>query len=235
MTSPCWICGSPANSGEHKAKKSDLKDHFGTVTPRTPLYLNDVNNKNRPVKSLKSDLLKWPKFLCQYCNNNRTQPYDMAWQVISNNIHARLTTLRKNNVIRANRIFPYDTRKHMLAVHLYFVKALGCVVRAGIDLGANNIDISGFSKAILQDRCHPDIYIKFGTISLQNNLAMVRASDLNIISDRSSGLCEVAWWFYDVNGLCTLVAFAPNNELFARKECLWHPKYTNSRMIFESF
>lgn len=233
-TVPCWICGDPADSGEHKAKKTDLKDEFGPVTQSQPLFLNDATNKNRAVGSLKSDYLKWPKTMCRQCNGTRTQPYDTAWECLSRQLRNR-PGLKLGKVVRANRIFQYDSRRSLLDVHLYFVKAFGCALRAARDLESVSIDLSKFAIAIRERRNHPDIYLRFGAHSAPGGIDVVSASDLNTWSDRDEGTCHLATWFYNVNGLCTLVAYAPNNNLFVRKERLWHPQQGTSKIIFGDF
>jgi hypothetical protein len=235
MADPCWICGSPADSSEHKAKKSDLKGEFGTVTQVRPLFLNDANNKNRVVGSLKSDRLKWPRSMCTHCNGTRTQPYDTAWEHLSQALRDRRPGLKPGDVVRANSIFRYDTARSMQRVHLYFVKALGCVVKAAANLASVNIDLAGFANAILARRSHPDVYIRFGAIASPGGLDVVSASDLSITSDASTGTCELATWFYNVNGICALVAYVPDNDLFVRKEHLWHPRQGTSRLVFGDF
>jgi hypothetical protein len=79
----CWICNGPADSGEHKTKKSDLKAAFGKPTQDQPFYYHDNSGKNRPVKSLDAKFLKSPDRICQECNDARTQPHDFAWQTLS--------------------------------------------------------------------------------------------------------------------------------------------------------
>ena len=54
----CWICGSPANSGEHRIKASDLRLVFGHVSQKHPLLLHNEIQRNRPIKGIKADALK---------------------------------------------------------------------------------------------------------------------------------------------------------------------------------
>ncbi|MBV9219468.1 MAG: hypothetical protein JOY94_08635 [Methylobacteriaceae bacterium] len=132
-------------------------------------------------------------------------------------------------------MFRYDTARWMLRVHLYFVKAFGCVVKTATSLAPVYIDLTGFANAIRAGRSHPDLYIRLGAIASPSGLDVVSASDLSITSDRSTGKCELATWFYNVNGICALVAYVPDNDLFVRKEHLWHPRQGTSRLIFGDF
>lgn len=77
----CWICGKPADSGEHSIKKSNFKTLFGTTGP----YKNENelclvrDGKLIPIQSANSKHLKF-NVLCKYCNNTRTQPFDKAYE-----------------------------------------------------------------------------------------------------------------------------------------------------------
>ncbi len=76
----CWICGKNAESREHKIKKSDIVSIYGKGA-----YKNDneivliKDNKERNIPSDNSKLVKYNKILCNYCNNTRTQPFDIAY------------------------------------------------------------------------------------------------------------------------------------------------------------
>jgi hypothetical protein len=72
----CWICGSEANSGEHVIKASDLKDVFGNITQKNPIYTHTRLRKNQPIRGIKSDTLKYSARICARCNNELTQPHD---------------------------------------------------------------------------------------------------------------------------------------------------------------
>ena len=55
----CWICNrNKANSGEHKTKRSDLLAVLGNPTQEQPLFLHDLERRNRPVKSLDAKILQ---------------------------------------------------------------------------------------------------------------------------------------------------------------------------------
>jgi hypothetical protein len=45
-TSCFWICGSPADSGEHVVKRSDLKSLVGVVSQSDPLYIHTAKRRN---------------------------------------------------------------------------------------------------------------------------------------------------------------------------------------------
>src|SRR5687768_15532036 len=106
---PCWICGQPATTGEHRFKASDLRSTFPKTSQSEPLRLNSAIIKNRRVGSVRSDILKFPNSLCHDCNTTRTQPYDRAWELLSSEL--RNNPVRKaGTLLRTNRLW-YDARR----------------------------------------------------------------------------------------------------------------------------
>jgi hypothetical protein len=144
-----WICNlNKANSREHKTKRSDLLAVLGTPTQQRPFYYNDVQRRNRAVGSLDAKILKAPIRICADCNNARTQPHDRAWEHMSDRVRSRRLTAGR--WVRANRIFPHNTRKEMTNVHLYFLKLFGCMISEAKANGHDvPIDIAPFSQAIM--------------------------------------------------------------------------------------
>src|SRR5512145_2713797 len=109
----CWICNDPATTGEHKIKHSDLKSALGT-RPKSPrFFYHDQTTRNLPVQGFHADLLKSASRLCAKCNNERTQPYDRAWEQLSDWLRNRNPSIKPSDVIRGNRVFPYRTTEQM--------------------------------------------------------------------------------------------------------------------------
>jgi len=133
--------------------------------------------------------------------------------------------------VRANRIFPYDTVRQMLNVHLYFVKLFGChLLEAAIP-----IDITPFATAIKEERPHPNVYLKFGrNFSLHDN-PIVGMSDVGAVFDNSDGSCVFASWFYEVDRLAVNVMYAVDGQ---RREGLvgaWHPHFGTNKLVIADF
>lgn len=55
----CWICGESANSGEHKAKASDVRSVFGTPTQDAPINLRTNIDGNQRLIGVNVSELKW--------------------------------------------------------------------------------------------------------------------------------------------------------------------------------
>jgi hypothetical protein len=223
----CWICGGNATSGEHMTKRSDLKSAFGKPTQVKPLYLHNAKAKNQRVASLDSKLLKSPTQICAKCNNELTQPHDLGWQQMSKTLRTWKPPICPGHFVRAHRIFPYDTARQMLNVHLYFLKLFGChVVTANIP-----IDIDAFATAINQGRAHPNVYLKFGVGLSFGNGEFTGMSDMHADIRKDDGKCAFATSLYGVQGLGVQVMFAAQGEKREGLVGAWHPRDRNKLLI----
>jgi hypothetical protein len=115
---------------------------------------------------------------------------------------------------------------------MYFVKAFGCVIRSAPADVPTRIGLIEFSKAIMLGRCHPDIYLKFGMSEKPDEQARVEGSDLDVYWNTETGRCDLATWFYNVNGLVVLVSYAPDNKVFIRENSFWHPKMGTNKLSY---
>jgi hypothetical protein len=222
----CWICGDPATTGEHRTKKSDLKAVLGRPSQVDPLFLSNDRQRNQRIGSLDANRLKSGGRLCATCNNARTQPHDRAWERTSDLLRARLHEMPQSRSVRMSRLVPYNTRRTLLDVHLYFVKLFGCHIReAGIPL-----DVATFATAILKGRAHPKVYLRFcrrETTGLPTSVGMT-----DIWTDPGTP-CAFATWFYEIDNLAVNVMYAEPGE---RREGLvgaWHPRLgTTNLQVF---
>jgi len=227
----CWICGDDGTTGEHKAKRSDLRSVFGTPTQSAPLYFRSADVKNRRIGSLDSKVLKSPSRICANCNNARTQPHDRAWERMSGWIRTRNLVSLPGAIVRANRLFPYDTAREMLNVHLYFVKLFGCLIIEG----AIPIDVTAFATAILKEKAHPHVYLKFGRAFTLDGKVMIGMSDLETATKTIDGSCVFATWFYSVHDLAVNVMFAADGEHREGLVGAWHPRFGTNRLVISDF
>jgi hypothetical protein len=230
ITPACWICGGPGDSGEHKTKRSDLKAVFGLPTQQQPLFFHDRTRKNRRAGSLDAKLLKSPGRICQDCNSTRTQPHDRAWGALSKYFRVASPSFTPGAVVRPNRVFPYDTRRQMLNVHQFFVKAFGCLVIEG----SLPIDISGFADAIMNDRAHPLVHLKFGVPSPSTRVTAGR-SDVWTSPPSANGRSNFISWFYDLPHVWVLVMFAAPRERRDGLVGAWHPSAGTKTITLADF
>ena len=220
----CWICRNPATTGEHKAKRSDLRDVVSrSVTQKTPLHYRDDKNGQRTISSLNAKLLKFPDKICEHCNTARTQPHDRAWERLSVALRTRITNLAPGACVRTDRIFREDTARQMLNVHLFFIKQFGLMILEG----EAKIDVAPFGEAIMKNKAHPAVFLRFDLDQCRGNL-LVGRSDLDICT-RADGSCVHASWVYNVKGLCVQVTYAENR---IRHGCgWWHPSLGTNRLL----
>jgi hypothetical protein len=227
----CWICGAEGTTGEHTTKRSDLRSVFGMTTQAVPLYYHDGNRKNQLIRSLDSRIMKFPNKICSYCNNTRTQPHDRGWERMSEWLRSRNPPIRPGAIVRARGIFPNNTSRGMLNVHLYYVKQFGCLIQHAALIGkAILVDLSTFASAIMSERAHPSVYIMFGCGRLFRGHPMTGRSNLRVgIRDGES--CVYAAWDYYVDGVGARVIFAAPDVNFPALERAWHPRFGTNRLV----
>lgn len=196
----CWICGGDARSGEYLMKASDLRSYFGQVTPRTPIYFHSHLKRNIPVRSIRSNRFKSQALLCAKCNNERTQPYDRAWETLSFYIRKNWEAISRTKKIDLSRVFPGAVGRQSLNVHLYFVKLFGCrIVEAGVPM-----NIEKFSDCLLNGRAHDEVFLVLSeTYFLPNHklaqITEIQARNIGSVTDKAA-------WIYTVGGCpCKLV------------------------------
>lgn len=230
----CWICGAEeAATREHLAKASDLKAMFGKPSQRTPLFYSASDRlgmsirRNLRVGSLKSDTLKFAHRICLTCNSARTQPYDYAWERCSRELRAAIPRLLARGSYRANWLFPYDTRRAIRSVHLYFTKLFGClIVEGGIP-----IDTTPLADAIMSGLPYPHLYLAFGQLAMP--VETVGGSDIATVE--MDGKVAFATWFYNVGDLAVNVMYALPGEQRQGLDVAWHPRMGAQRLRFTRF
>jgi len=189
---------------------------FGHVRQTKPLYWNASTLRNQQVKGLDTRILKFNDVLCSRCNNERTQPYDRAWEKLSKYLRSK-PTLKGGDRIDLGKVFPGSVHRSMLQVHLFFVKLFGCsIVENSIP-----IDISGFSKAILHNTAHPKIHLAISPYTDGSTFGSAGHSDLD--TAQLNGRIVYATWLYILDRFSIRVMYAEPTE--HRKGLIdsWHP------------
>jgi hypothetical protein len=122
---PCWICGAPADSREHKFKRSDLLRASDSWSPTDqPSLLRD--NRLRRLQGPNSNLVKFDKNLCYECNTTRTQPYDRAYEVLSNWAAQADASLLNYGELDFAQIYGPEFADEVLNLLRYVAKHFGC-------------------------------------------------------------------------------------------------------------
>ena len=160
----CWICGDPADSREHRFKASDIRLHIGELTQAKPLFRAPDGSKPLRIGSENAKAFKFSKSICQKCNNQRTQPYDRAWETLSKYFFDNRDQIVAKQRWEPRRVFPGAARKSLLNVHLYFVKFFGCVAHEN----SAPIDLKPLSQNLLKGKPNHRFFLSFGASPVES-------------------------------------------------------------------
>jgi hypothetical protein len=130
----CWWCGAPADSKEHKYKKTDLTRIFGSGP-----YIGDaavvrgVAGMSRQVQGPKSNELKFGPVLCATCNNARSQRFDLAYDRFVKFASQHEEQILRTRTFRFSDVYGATWRIAKEELAKYYVKHIGCrLADAGI-------------------------------------------------------------------------------------------------------
>ena len=223
----CWICGAKADTGEHMIKASDLKSVFGHVSQHKPLYFNTSFKRNLPIKGLRSDHLKHSVLICANCNNKITQPYDLAWQKLSEYFRTKKPALKNRDKVRLDSKFPWSTKQSMLDVHLFFIKQFGCLIVEN----KIPIDINTFSKAILNRKAHPKVFLSFTTRLVDNSRRLVGSTP--VYAALINNQVMYATWFYILDKIAVNIIYSEPTEKRIGLIRSWHPSRIDKKLYID--
>lgn len=212
----CWICGKEGDSGEHLVKASDIRNYFGTISKDSPVFTHNDYKRNIPIHSIKSKRFKSKALICKYCNNTRTQPHDRAWESLSNYILHRYPKSNSVKRINLSKVFPGQSKKQLLNVHLFFAKLFGCrIIESNI-----HINISPFSNAILNNVAIEELFLVFcETPTFNTQYAGI--SEVKCINHNNIPVW--AEWLYTIGHLSVKVTYSSNIHRLGRFGKTWHP------------
>jgi hypothetical protein len=127
----CWWCKhQPANSREHKYKRSDLKRMWG---PGGLLWGNG-DGDIRTIHGIdRNPTVKFHQTMCSSCNNARSQPFDRAYAIFSDYVAANHRRLWHGSGIDFTKIYGNTWRQSQLDMARYYGKHFGCrLAQAGL-------------------------------------------------------------------------------------------------------
>jgi len=120
----CCLCGSTEKlTGEHKFKASILKEEFG----KKKLFLGDFGNAHPPrlAQSTKSKIFCFTSTLCASCNNTRTQPADIEFDIFHKKTMELLHQGSAPGCVFNDVRYTYNSEPY-LNIFRYFAKLLCC-------------------------------------------------------------------------------------------------------------
>jgi len=131
----CWWCQArPADSREHKFKRTDLVRVHGRGELRGPRTLV-VRSGERSTehRSTKNAALKFSPSMCAYCNNTCSQPFDRAYDEFIEWVVANEAAVLAERRIDLTAVFGSDQRGKAEDVLRYFVKHICCRLAETVD------------------------------------------------------------------------------------------------------
>lgn len=123
----CWWCGEPADSREHRLKKSDLVREFGKPPFTGPRTLTRFSGGDRhDFHGPNSSLVKSQLSMCVRCNNVRSQPFDAAWDSLVSYLVDHEAEILARRSLDLQAVFGTDWVSRAADVERYVVKHLIC-------------------------------------------------------------------------------------------------------------
>jgi hypothetical protein len=131
----CWWCQTrPTTTGEHKFKRSDLAR---MMDDGSSIIWSDRGTSRREIRgasNVKRDrygVLKFPKSLCEACNNKHSQPFDNAYDHFARFAERPLARIQPS--VNFRRLYGADWNEPTLNLARYYAKHFGCrLVRSGV-------------------------------------------------------------------------------------------------------
>lgn len=123
----CWICKRVADSAEHRIKKSDLVNLYGSGSYKGENAVVLIRaGQEIPVQGPNSKFVKYKKHLCSKCNNEFSQPFDKAYERFIAYIRQNKDLIIKRRLIDFQDIYGDEFEVGQCNLYKYFVKSLGC-------------------------------------------------------------------------------------------------------------
>ncbi|WP_226367832.1 hypothetical protein [Pseudonocardia sp. ICBG162] len=135
----CWRCQSrPASTGEHKFKRANLSR---LMKPGDLLLwgdgekLHEIRGKSG-VNRDRYGVVKFPKSMCEPCNNQYSREFDLAYDKYS--VYIESTWVRVAPGFNLHEVYGEGWAKDALNLARYFAKHFGCrMAKDGIPIPAS--------------------------------------------------------------------------------------------------
>jgi len=237
----CWICGKTADSAEHQIKATDMRAAFPNVDQQNnPLYLQKFGSLKKPmlVGSIKrNDHLKYSKSLCTTCNTTLTQDHDLCYEWFSKYLRNISPIPKKGGTVRGNRIFrgytkrkiQITTRDCLLAVHLFFLKQLGC----NIIENSYNINVSELANAIKKSIAHPNVFLSINYVPtvIRQNALLAPSSAFGEYQRKKLGHLHYNAGRCNFGTLDVLINIAYVEGAIRPGQYFWHPSDYSTKLV----
>ena len=134
--SSCWWCGAPAASAEHKQKRSDLIREFGPAPwANGGMELRRTDGTHTRFAGPNSKVVKFEKTLCARCNNQRSQPFDLAYDTFIKHVQEHEHKVVRNGRVDLREVYGEAWEDGSKDLRRYFAKHVGCrLAHDGIEI-----------------------------------------------------------------------------------------------------
>jgi hypothetical protein len=185
----CWWCGAPADTAEHKYKRTDLqrvlgKDEF--------VVWGSQGRRLRNVRSVRRDpQVRFPPSLCRGCNTTRSQPFDRAYDRYAEYVDAQMPDLWGMDGIPMKAVFGSTWEPRSLNLAQYFTKHFGCrIIEAGVALPPSlraflddaSVDMPDVQLALIKLRSRKNMGRRFHRSLFLSDFFVTLSKDLSKIT-----------------------------------------------------
>jgi hypothetical protein len=180
---------------------------------------------------LDNPLTKFRTPICGPCNNQRTQPHDLAFERLSASLRAHKSALKPGNVVRPRDFLRVATARELLNVHLYCVKLLGCTIMDAPTVGPPiQIDLAPFSAAIMNGSAHPDVYLQFGCNAYFAGEPRMGGNNPKVMN--VNGRCaRLDWYHFFGAGFGVRITYLVQGFTDTSLANAWHPRFGIARLV----
>lgn len=138
------MCGSPANTGEHKIKRNLLVTLHGRGPYRNEKELTHFRDgEESRLRGPNAKQIKFQNVLCAPCNNSKTQAFDLAYDQFCNYVLNAEKLITQRRVIDFADVYGDSFEDSQRNLYKYFAKLFGC------DLAANRLSVPEDVRALI--------------------------------------------------------------------------------------
>lgn len=121
----CWWCESaPADSREHKLKRTDLVHQLGRGPYKEPNSARDGRSRN--IQGPNSALAKFKATMCERCNNQHSQPFDLAYDQFTGYIHENEKHVLASRSVDLRAVYEGSWQAGRDGLLRFMAKHVGC-------------------------------------------------------------------------------------------------------------
>lgn len=121
----CWWCESAvADSREHKLKRTDLVRQFGRSPYKELISARDGRSRN--IQGPNSALAKFKATMCEKCNNQRSQPFDLAYDQFTSYIHENEKHVLASRSVDLRAVYEGNWQAGRDGLLRFMAKHVGC-------------------------------------------------------------------------------------------------------------